>query len=125
MGNFFTKILVVIFVLIIFCMCVAGDISFPSVKSKYDDINLSENIYNAGVETVGESLETAESIVDNQNTSLAEKLYFNLPDFFEDIFSTIEEGLNSWEYEDMDVEGIKDDSKSLFEKFIDIFPYME
>ncbi len=124
MNDFLIKIIIGIVVMVVFCFFITNS-SFPSIKSEYDDIHLSEDIYNAGIEGVGETFEAIEKVSDEQEESIAEKMYTSVPEFFSELFSTLSEGLHSWEHEDLDVDGIKDDSKSLLEKFFDIFPYTE
>ena len=125
MKDFFIKILIAMIVMIIFCYNAASYGVFPSFSSDYDDINLSENIYESVYDTTEEAIESIDRVTEDHNYQVTEKLYTGVPKFLRDLFNTMNEGISSWSEEPLDVEGLKQDSTSLLEKLFKIFPYTD
>lgn len=125
MKDFFIKILIAMIVMIIFCYNVTNQGIFPSLNSGYDDINLSENIYESVYDTTEDAIESVDKATENHNYQITEKLYTGVPRFLRDLFNTINEGIHSWDEEALDVDGLKQDTESLLEKLFKIFPYTE
>lgn len=125
MRDFFVKIILAIIVMVIFCYSITNKGGIPTFKSEYDDIHLSENIYDAAHKNTEDALDAIGNAVENDEELVSEKLYTSVPEFFSSLFSTLSEGIGSWKEESVDVEGVKEDSSSLFKKLFEIFPYTD